>query len=259
MGFEGLYHQYETVDLVLDPSIRNFVLIPILIVVIAKTFLTTNLMEIMKKVPPKSKKDKLMHNNVLSRSGRLRTNCNWLPEDSFERRRAQFLTQQLKDINIEEAPAEQSVQDMSNMLGMMQGNTVSMFSHIGFMFWVNTFFTGFLIIRLPFPVSEAYRSIVQRGVNMSSLECSYVSSLSWYFLSLFGFRGLTTAISGGAVADDMKMMKEQMNNPMAAAAGPSMGKYDPNPKFKYEREELGIVDQRWNLAHVEQRLLDVWS
>ena len=63
-----------------------------------------------------------------------------------------------------------------------------MISHIGFMFWVNTFFSGFLIIRLPFPVSEAYRQIVQRGMALDSLECAYVSSLSWYFICLIGFR-----------------------------------------------------------------------
>ena len=62
------------------------------------------------------------------------------------------------------------------------------------------------------------------------------------FVKLTTFlRGLTTALSGGQVADDMKMMKQQMENPMAAGMGqPSLGgKYDPNPKFKFERE--GII------------------
>jgi len=261
MGFNGLFQQYESVDLVIDPGIRNFVLIPIMIMVLAKTFLTTNLMEYLKKSPPKRKLDRLQHTNTIARSAKLRaTNC-WIPEESFERRRHKFVNHSLKEVAIEEKAPEQSVQDMNNMLSTMQGSTVSMVSNMGFMFWVSSFFAGFLIIRLPFPVSEAYRQIVQRGISLNSLECSYVSSLSWYFLTYFGFRGLTTAIAGGEVADDMKMMKEQMNNPMGRgpAANPmGGGKYDPNPMFKAEKEELGISEHEWNLKFVERRLLTLW-
>eukprot|EP00494_Astrolonche_serrata_P001390 UN01396 len=47
-----MYTQYETVDLILDPAIRNFVLFPILMVVLCKTFLTTNLMQWMQNQNP---------------------------------------------------------------------------------------------------------------------------------------------------------------------------------------------------------------
>lgn len=258
MGFV-MFEQHETVDLVLDPGIRNFVLIPILVVVICKTFLTTNLMTCMKKPPPKKKKEKVVDGNCMMRSAKLRGGCHWIPEDGFEMRRHQYAKEMLKEVEVPEVPPEQSMQDMNNMMSMMQGNTVSMVSHIGFMFWVNTFFTGFLIIRLPFPVPESARQIVQRGIAMKSLECAYVSSLSWYFMSMIGARGLTTAMSGGNVVDDMKMMKDQMANPMGGGQPQMGGKYDPNPMFKAEREELGIVDRTFNLEFAERRLLEMWG
>ena len=81
MGFEGLYEQHTTVDLVLDPQIRNFVLIPILLVVLAKAFLQTNLTQWMQKPPKAPEQKKLTHHNLLARSARLRGNNNWIPED----------------------------------------------------------------------------------------------------------------------------------------------------------------------------------
>ena len=71
MGYSNLFIQHETVDLVLDPNIRNFVLIPILLVVLAKTFLTTYLMEWMKKTPGTQQREKVLHANCLARSAKI--------------------------------------------------------------------------------------------------------------------------------------------------------------------------------------------
>ncbi len=83
---------------------------------------------------------------------------------------------------------EQNVDDMNMMMSMMKGNTASYISNIGFMFWVNSFFSGFLLVRLPFGVTETLRPLVQRDVALAPFDCSYVSSLCWYFISFFGLR-----------------------------------------------------------------------
>merc|ERR1712154_351957 len=88
----------------------------------------------------------------------------------------------------------QSMDDMNNMMAMMKGNTASYISNIGFMMWVNSFFAGFLLVRLPFSVSETFRPLVQRDIQLQPFDCSYVSSLSWYFISFFGLSGLNKLI-----------------------------------------------------------------
>merc|ERR1719150_1964279 len=111
---------------------------------------------------------------------------------------------------------------MNNMMAMMKGNTASYISNIGFMMWVNSFFAGFLLVRLPFSVSETFRPLVQRDVQLRPFDCSYVSSLSWYFISFFGLSGLnklilSQAAKAGNTNPDMKAMQNMsaMGMPMA--------------------------------------------
>lgn len=258
----GMYQQApERVDLILDPSIRNFVMLPILIVILMKAFLISSIMRIMKKPTVETNKLKVDINNRLTRSKRTRANASFLPASDFFRRK-KWLTEtclkaQKKPEATEKSP-EQNMEDMQKMLSAMQGGSVGNIASMMLMMWSNSFFSGFVLTRLPFEVQTSFRDLVQRGVNLPNLDCSYVSSLAWYFSSSFGLRGLTSLLLRGNAVDDIKMMQGQMGG-MQGAMQPSMGQYDPNPKLRGERNGLEITNHDSHLQHVEKLLLEKWQ
>eukprot|EP01052_Picozoa_sp_SAG31_P020131 SAG31_NODE_1500_length_8090_cov_10.522588_8_plen_111_part_00 len=61
---------------------------------------------------------------------------------------------------------------------------------------VSYFFSGFLTARVPFSLTPKFKTMFQRGVEVTSLDVSYVSSLSWYFMLFMGLRGVFSLILG---------------------------------------------------------------
>merc|ERR1712083_368525 len=169
------------------------------------------------------------------------------------------------EVEKKEPGEAQSMEDMNNMMSMMKGNTASYISNIGFMMWVNSFFAGFLLVRLPFSVSETFRPLVQRDVMLQPFDCSYVSSLSWYFISFFGLSGLNKLIGQKANQTDddpdMQGMSAMGMPPMGAQPqmSPMGGGYDPNPMLKTERNELKIVRHDWMCRDADKKLLKKWK
>ena len=53
---------------------------------------------------------------------------------------------------------------------------------------ISHFFHGFVLVKSPFPLTNGFKQMLQRGLEMSTLETSYVSNVSWYFLVMFGLR-----------------------------------------------------------------------
>lgn len=54
----------------------------------------------------------------------------------------------------------------------------------------------FHIVKLPFPLTLGFKSMLQRGIETPDMDVRWVSSLSWYFLNFFGLNGLYRLILG---------------------------------------------------------------
>jgi len=103
----------------------------------------------------------------------------------------------------------------------------------------------------PFGLTDRFKSMLQRGINLNNLDVSYVSSLSWYFITLFGMRGLFDIVlgSGNDATDNAQAMAQQMTG------APGMQPNDTAKMNAAERTELEITAHDWIVSGAEYRIL----
>ena len=114
----------------------------------------------------------------------------------------------------------------SGMMDNMKGMLVMMATTIPAMAWINSFFAGFVLAKVPFSMTQQFRSLTQSGIDMSNLDVSYVSSVSFYFLIVFGLNQLQSLLmddqddedGAKAINEDKKNMTGAMN-PMGQSGG----------------------------------------
>ena len=80
-----------------------------------------------------------------------------------------------------------------------------------------------------------YHFLLQRGIDLPSLDVAYFTSLSYYMLLLFGLRGVMSLMFKEDTIDETQMQKQQMTMGMG-----QMGQ-DPQKAFEQERAALDAV------------------
>ncbi|ELW63492.1 Transmembrane protein 111 [Tupaia chinensis] len=142
------------------------------------------------------------------------------------------------------------VLDPTMLTDMMKGNVTNVLPMILIGGWINMTFSGFVTTKVPFPLTLRFKPMLQQGIELLTLDASWVSSASWYFLNVFGLRSIYSLILGqDNAADQSRMMQEQMTG--AAMAMPA----DTNKAFKTEWEALELTDHQWALDDVEEELM----
>lgn len=252
----------------LDEKIRDYVLLPIFVVVVMTSALRSNLLMIFKgetKIDMKEVKT----NNMLSRCKKLKDNAHYLGDRALKSRKAYFIR---KDSGVLMKPPKQKdpMQQLSAgpdpmmAMGMLKNQMVFVILQGGLAYWVSHLFSGFLVAKTPFPLTFQFKSMLQRGVEVASLEPGYVSSLCWYIFVMMSSSGLLGLLQ--SFKDSSK--SDEMDDPMSIMMGPmggmspmmpgGMGGPDMSKVYKQEQESLEILQHDYILEGIETELWRKW-
>jgi ER membrane protein complex subunit 3 len=244
----------------LDSGIRDWVVIPMLILLVIVGIGRQYVQQLIRSEPQLT--DKEIHNDfrqkqVVFYSQRTRTNGQFLSSKAYEKRKA-YLLQKDKGLLCEKlssTPKNPMMDNPNMMMDMMKGNMVAMVPNFAMMTFVSYFFSGFVCLKLPFPLpSNRFKLMMQRGIDLRSLDVTYVSSLSWYFIVSFGLNGVYRLILGENVDfQDTQMMQMQMGMMGGGGGGPQM--FDANSAFKQEQDMLSLYKHEHIADKLERKLL----
>lgn len=122
------------------------------------------------------------------------------------------------------------------------------------MFWtIGSIFQGFITAQMPFPLGHKFKNMLQQGIQVRALDPTYVSSMSWSFLLVYGLGAVN-----GLILKDPKSV-EQMEL-MASGAGMMTANNAMQPKnypqlFKAEKDYYEIVNYEFALNEIEETFI----
>ncbi|KAG8797767.1 ER membrane complex subunit 3 [Serendipita sp. 399] len=281
-------------SLYLDPQIRDWVLFPITLVMILVGILRNNVTQLLVSSPKKLNRSATREQRALLRAQILRANAKLspLPPSYYTSHTDELIAAFTAGEYLKEDPSRPNEVDehgnrvapapgnmltdpsmMEGMMGGMKNQAVMMIPQMVIMGWINFFFQGFVLIKLPFPLTLGFKSMMQRGIETPDMDVRWVSSLSWYFLNWFGLNGLYRLLLGNDNGNTLPLFlllysnehlaaatdrKDLATSPFAGAAAPAMNQpQDYNKLFASESENLQLAQglYSWMGDDVDSRVL----
>ncbi|KAI8104654.1 hypothetical protein M9434_003207 [Picochlorum sp. BPE23] len=252
-------------DLVIDREVRNWVLLPltvsVFLLLLLRQFASVFLGGGSQSKSPSSQQTseeaakEARQKAIIGRCQTMKASSCMITPLGFQQR-IQYFTDKEHGVLHEEIEkkdmAEMMMTNPDMMSGMMKQQLGGLGPQLALGAFVNYFFRGFILGKLPFSLSPKFRGMLQSGIDLPSLDVTYLSSLSYYMLLLFGSRGILTlffkdVVNDAAMAAQMQQ-KGMMMNPAAA---------DPKKQFADEAKVMDLLQHRWNMEHVEKRAANV--
>lgn len=239
-----------SLHLYLDPQIRDWVLFPITLVMILVGILRHYVVILLQSPPKKLSSASIREQRALAQSQILRaTSANSSIPPAHYRAISVRLSEAFKvGTYLKDGPpksdapqsAPNPLTDPTAMDGMMAGmkaQVIMMVPQMVIMGWISFFFQGFVLIKLPFPLTLGFRSMLQRGIEAPDMDVGWVSSLSWYFLNFFGLNGLYRLLLGNNNSADSS--RDMATSPFSSTGTTQFGQPQDFAKlFKAERDNL---------------------
>ena len=92
---------------------------------------------------------------------------------------------------------------------LQQGNMVLMVWNMVMMQGSSHFFHGFVLVKFLFPLTNGFKQMFQHELDLSNLETSYVSNVSWYFLVIFSLRAFSCLAIGDPSLETLQITIKQ--------------------------------------------------
>lgn len=240
----------DQLELPLDSSLHIWVLLPIALATLLVAVLRRNLVPVFLSEPA-THPTKLVASSSLTRSILLRRNGSYLPWKQFEVRR-QYLVRENGPLDVSTDP-QAAISVLMNpdvLANQAVSIAISIIPQMLLGQWASSSFAGLVVCRLPFSLTPRFRSMLHSGIEFigRDLDVSYVSSLSWYVLNIFGVSGILTLFSD-AQDDDLPFIP----------AGPAQisNSINPNKAYSTERETLTSFRHQFNMDEEQEKFLSI--
>jgi hypothetical protein len=164
----------------------------------------------------KSTENAIREQSFLIRCRLFRSRLQLLPYTSFETRNQYFIEkldtfEYAKSKETTQSNPMDDPQQLQGTMDMMKKNMLMLIPQTLIMSWISFFFSGFVLTKLPFPLTQRFKTMLQSGIETSDMDVTWVSSLSWYFLNLFGLNSVYQLLLNDTTAGQVDMMMQQPN------------------------------------------------
>ena len=248
-------------ELMLDDKLKYWVLLPISIVMVLAGVIRQAIMSMIGPGVKSTAVVKLTESSYIGKTQALIGNGSNLSSDSFDMRR-EYLTQVLSEGKyLAIANDNGNAGGMANpftdpgmsdaMMNMAKGNMANFIPQTLIMWWVNHFFAGFVLMKLPFPLTVRFKEMLQSGIMTPDLDVRWVSSISWYFISVLGLNPVYSLLLSDTEGIDM--IQQQSQQQMGPIGGP--GQPQPDALMKSLANDLTLAQHQTCLDGIEERVL----
>lgn len=261
-------------NILLDSDIRDWVVLPLFVIMVSAGLLRVHMGNLLKPAPKNTTKVTQRAGSSIRATSSLKTgSIHFLSSAKLETRKLAYpelLKEQVEwcenylDEEEEAKKANEDDDDMPNPLAAMdgmKGNMVFMVQNMAMMQGIQFFFSGFILLKVPFHLTMGFKQMFQRGMEgLTDLDTSYVSSVSLYFLFMYGLRAFFRLVMGTPSLETQETQKMWLKLGKKPGGGPPQASNDDNQVKALTQEadnlELMLPKQfKSNLDQVEKRLL----
>ena len=263
-------------NILLDSNIRDWVVLPLFVIMVSAGLLRVHVGMLLRPDPKNQERIEQRTQSSVRAISALKTGAiHFLSTSKLESRKLAYpeilkdqadwceMYMEQKAREKEENPSNDD-DDMPNPLAAMdgmKGGMVGMVQNMVMMQGIQFFFSGFILLKVPFSLTMGFKQMFQRGLDgLANLDTSYVSSISLYFLFMYGLRAFFRLVIGTPPLETQETQKMWMKlGKKAGPSNPNAPKEDAHIKaLNTEADNLEMIlpkQFKSNLDQVEKRLL----